>query len=383
MGRRRPAGNVRRLASGRWQARLRDPATGDLVSLGSFSTKRDADQALAIHQADQSRGAWVDPRRGKVLVADYAEHWLSSRPRPLAPRTRELYDGLLVNHILPTFGPVTLGGITTAGVRGWHAGLVAEGSTSAPAKAYRLLRAILATAVEDELLARNPCVIRGAGVEHAPERPVASIADVYAIAHAIEPRFRVLILTAAFSSLRQGELFGLRRRDVDLLHREMKVERQAQTLRGTVIVTPPKSSAGVRTVALPARLISELEHHFAAYVAADRDALVFCGAKGAPLARSNWTRKWHEALKAAGIEGLHFHDLRHTGNTLAAATGASTKELMARMGHASPRAALIYQHATRERDMAIADALDQLIGQAAPPVPSAPVRALPPASERP
>jgi integrase len=317
-----------------------------------------------------------------VLFADYAEQWLSSRPRPLAPRTRELYDGLLVNHILPTFGPVTLGGITTAGVRGWHAGLVAGGSTSAPAKAYRLLRAILATAVEDELLARNPCVIRGAGVEHAPERPVASIADVYAIADAIEPRFRVLILTAAFSSLRQGELFGLRRRDVDLLHREMKVERQAQTLRGTVVMTPPKSRAGVRTVALPARLIPDLEHHLAAYVAADRDALVFCGAKGAPLARSNWTRKWHEALKAAGIEGLHFHDLRHTGNTLAAATGASTKELMARMGHASPRAALIYQHATRERDMAIADALDQLIGRAAPPSPSAPVRALPPAFER-
>jgi integrase len=209
---------------------------------------------------------------------------------------------------------------------------------------------------------------------------VATISDVYAIADAIEPRFRVLILTAAFSSLRQGELFGLRRRDVDLLHREVKVERQAQTLRGAAIMTPPKSRAGVRTVALPARLIPELEHHLSTYVAADRDALVFSGVRGAPLTRNNWTRKWHEALKAADVHGIHFHDLRHTGNTLAAATGASTKELMARMGHASPRAALIYQHATRERDMAIADALDQLIGQAAPASPPAPLRALPPAS---
>ena len=86
--------------------------------------------------------------------------------------------------------------------------------------------------------------------------------------------------------------------------------------------------------------------------------------------RNNWTKKWHQALAATNVESLGFHDLRRTGNTLAAATGASTKELMARMGHASPRAALIYQHATRERDMAIADALDQLIGRAEAPPPS-------------
>lgn len=61
------------------------------------------------------------------------------------------------------------------------------------------------------------------------------------------------------------------------------------------------------------------------------------------------------------MEGFRFHDLRHTGNTLAAASGASTKELMARMGHASPRAALIYQHATRERDDVIARALSEAI----------------------
>ncbi len=72
-------------------------------------------------------------------------------------------------------------------------------------------------------------------------------------------------------------------------------------------------------------------------------------------------------MRAADVDGLRFHDLRHTGNTLAAATGASTRELMTRMGHASPRAALIYQHATDERDRAIAEALSQLIAASAPP----------------
>lgn len=77
--------------------------------------------------------------------------------------------------------------------------------------------------------------------------------------------------------------------------------------------------------------------------------------------RSNFTRRvWQPACQTVGIDGLRFHDLRHTGNTLAAATGASTRELMARMGHASPRAALIYQHATADRDAAIAKALSDL-----------------------
>lgn len=69
------------------------------------------------------------------------------------------------------------------------------------------------------------------------------------------------------------------------------------------------------------------------------------------------------AVRRAGMDGFRFHDLRHTGNTLAAATGASTRELMARMGHSSPQAALRYQHATREREHAIADALSTLIEQ--------------------
>lgn len=89
---------------------------------------------------------------------------------------------------------------------------------------------------------------------------------------------------------------------------------------------------------------------------------VFVGERGGRLRRSNFRKVWVAAVRRAGLaEGLRFHDLRHTGNTLAAATGASTKELMSRVGHASPRAALIYQHATRDRDAAIAAALSDLV----------------------
>jgi integrase len=82
-----------------------------------------------------------------------------------------------------------------------------------------------------------------------------------------------------------------------------------------------------------------------------------------PIWRGNLNKllEWSAAVEKVGQPGLHFHDLRHTGNTLAAQTGASTRDLMARMGHDSPQAAMIYQHATSEADRAIASALNDAV----------------------
>ena len=144
---------------------------------------------------------------------------------------------------------------------------------------------------------------------------------------------------------------------------------------------PPKTDAGRRTITLPAFVVDELADHMFRYVGSEPEAVVFTGPEGAPLRRGNWNGKWNAVRKAVGCDGLRFHDLRHTGNTLAAATGASTKELMARIGHSSARAALHYQHATRERDEAIAAGLDAMArpqasrGQA--PGATKPLRSLP------
>jgi integrase len=117
---------------------------------------------------------------------------------------------------------------------------------------------------------------------------------------------------------------------------------------------------------IPDALVPELVAHLDAFVAADDDARVFTGAKGASIRRHNWWAKWAAATEAVGVTGLRFHDLRHTCNTLTAATGASTRELMHRMGHASAAAALRYQHATRDRDAVIAQALDCIIEKGRP-----------------
>ncbi len=123
---------------------------------------------------------------------------------------------------------------------------------------------------------------------------------------------------------------------------------------------PPKSRAGLRTIAIPARLVARLREHLDTYVGPARHALVFTGPAGAPIRRGNFNKltKWTHTVAALGRPGLHFHDLRHTGNTLAAGSKASTRDLMTRMGHDSMAAALLYQHASREADKAIADYLD-------------------------
>ena len=333
------------------------------------TTKREADAYLAGVRADLGRGRWIDPAAAAVPLRTYAERWLAEHPG-LRPRTRELYESELRLHLLAALGDIAVGELTVAKVRSWRAAMLAAGTPgpSTVAKCYRLLRAILNTAVEDEVIARNPCVLKGAGVERTPERPVVTIAQVYELADAIEPRFRAMVLLAAFGGLRLGELQALTRRRVNLLHGEVEVVEQLHELRGGRVMTgPPKTAAGERKVALPASLKGELERHLDEHAAPGPDGLLFCGRQGQPIRRGNFTVAWDRARRAVGVPHLHFHDLRHTGNTLAAATGASTKELMARMGHASPRAALIYQHALRDRDHAIAQALDDMITATRPP----------------
>ena len=202
----------------------------------------------------------------------------------------------------------------------------------------------------------------GAGIERSAERPVATLAQVWALADEVPTHFRALVLTAAFAGLRFGELAGLTREWVDLTAGTITVRRAlVQRDDGTLQLGPPKSEAGRRTFTIPAALVPELAAHLDRYVEPSADALVFVGAKGARLRCSNWSVLWKKATEQAGVPGLRLHDLRHTCNTLTAATGASTRELMHRMGHASPRAALRYQHATRERDEVIAEALSDLI----------------------
>lgn len=361
MAGKRRFGTVRKRASGRWEARYRGPDGRMRSADRMFDRKSDAERYLTMVEAAVHRDEWVDPRLARVRLIDYAERWIDQRPG-LRPRTEQLYRWTLRKHIAPTLGGVPLANLDTALIREWRAQLLASGaSVSIAAKAYRLLRAILTTAVvEDRILTRNPCRIPGADKEAPGERPVLSLAQVEVLAAAVPSRYQALILVAALGSLRYGEVIALERQDIDLTALSIRVRQQYQEIRGKgMVLGPPKSRAGRRTIAMPGEVMNLLKAHLDRYVADEPNALVFTGPKGAPIRRGNFNDlvRWRQAIATLGIPELHFHDLRHTGNVLAAASKVSTRDLMARMGHDSMAAALIYQHATRDADRAVADHL--------------------------
>jgi len=357
-------GNVRQRASGRWQARYVGPDGLTRTAPHTFENQRQAQRWLTVVESEIIKGTWVPPEAGEVNLGEYAEQWIAERK--LAPRTREAYEDLLRLYIRPHLGNLDLGAVKPQTIRTWRKRLLESGAKEPQAvKAYCVLRAVLNTAIkEDGILRENPCRIKGYDRYHTPERPVATITQVFALADTVPARFHALVIVAALSGLRWGELAALRRSDIDLAQGTIRVPRKLAALRNRMEFGPPKSEAGNRTVALPKAAVSALRPHMLTYVKADQEALVFTGEQGAVLRTGNFRRAagWAAAVAKVGMPtGFTFHDLRHTGNNLAAASGASTRELMHRMGHSSMRAALIYQHATSERDREIADNIDKRI----------------------
>ncbi len=229
-------------------------------------------------------GIVADHRAGAELFGPYAARWVTSRivrGRSLTPATIQGYQALLRRNLLPHLEDTPLRQIRPETVRTWHATITTDNGADQAAKSYRLLRAILNTAVDDEVLVANPCRIRGGGAENAAERPMIPTEMVLDLADAIGPRYRALVLLSGIGALRTGELLGLRRRDVDLLHRRLSVVQQAQEVTGPGrIVVRPKSDAGRREVMLPGLLVEPLEEHLAAYAELGPDGVVFTGPEG-------------------------------------------------------------------------------------------------------
>ncbi|MFE1293339.1 tyrosine-type recombinase/integrase [Streptomyces sp. NPDC058731] len=356
--RRREFGTVRQLPSGRWQARYLGPDGQRHKAPETFESKTEAQDWLNLVRADIERNHWRDPDAGAVNFEKYALLWLEERG--LAPTTVDRYSGLLRLHILPTFGGKDLDEITPPSVRTWRAERLKATGTTTVAKSYRLLKAILQTAVDDDLLRSNPCRIKGAGKEEADERPTATVEQVFDLADAMGPRWRLMVLLGAFASLRPEELAELRRHSVDLDECSLRITHASPELtNGRRVTGDPKSRAGKRTVYLPDFVLPELRRHLRWFAEKEPHGLLFVGEKGAPFRRSTFGRKWRKARRKVGMpDTFRFYDLRHTGNTLAADTGAKLKDLMVRAGQSSERAQLIYQHSTAKHQRRLAQGID-------------------------
>jgi len=344
----------------RWEVRFRAPdgkERSKTLHTEKLAKKYEREQLTAL-----DKGSWIDPRHASETFGDYSKRWMKER-HDLRPRTVELYESLLKIHIRPKFTDLPLGKITPGAVRSWNSALAQRHPVTA-AKAFRLLRQILSTAVADEQIARNPCVVKGAGQESSPERPSISIPEVDALTEAMPVALRVAVLLAAWCQLRAAEIRGLERRDIDLMHGTVRIERTVNHVandEGRIEIGPPKTEAGIRTLTVPPHLLPALKHHLAAHVGTDPSAPLLAGKKGERLSPPVVQKAWNVARISIGRPEIHFHDLRHAGATWLAVSGATTREIMARLGHASPAAALRYQHATADRDTALAGALSAMV----------------------
>lgn len=355
-------GHLRKLKSGRWQARFTYPDGVRKPAPQTFQTKGDAGAWIRGQEADVSRGVWQRGQHAATMATtfeDFAERWLKNRKvkgRALKPRTRAGYRDLLDRFILPEFGNRPMHTIDREDVEKWY-DKTAKDTPTYRAKAYSLLRTILHNAVEDGHLATNPARIRGAGQTERKHiiRP-ATLDELTALTAAMPPRYRLIVQLAAWCDLRFGELTELRRADVDTKEGVLRVRRGVSLVDGEFMVDTPKTAAGVRDVAIPPHLLPLVRSHLLEHTAPGPDGLLFPSKNdpAAHLRQSSLARVFYPARIKAGRPDLRFHDLRHTGAVYAALAGATIAELMARLGHSTPAAAMRYQHVAQGRDTEIA-----------------------------
>jgi len=362
-------GYLRKLPSKRYQASYVGPDVVRHTGPETFAAKLDAEAWLSGEQRRIATETWVAPSLRAALaekaaapttVGEYTTSWLARRD--LKPRTRAHYRSLLDRQILPTFEYAVLAQVTPRQVADWHNKLGASTPTLR-AHAYGLLKAVFNTAIAEDECATNPCRVRGASAtRRAVKVRPASLDELGVLVVAMPERYRVMTLLAAWCALRFGEITELRRRDVDLDAGVLRVRRGVARAGGEVIIGTPKSDAGRRDVSIPPHIVPLLREHLGKSIAGGRDGLLF-PATGDPsrhLAPATLYRVFYRAREAAGRPDLRWHDLRHTGAVLAAQTGASLAELMGRLGHSTPQAAMRYQHAAKGRDAEIAVALSAL-----------------------
>jgi integrase len=191
------------------------------------------------------------------------------------------------------------------------------------------------------------------------QRPMITIAQLNAIADAVGDRWRCLVEMAAWCGLRFGELAALRKDRIDIRSGTVSVVESAAVLAGGVrYVGPPKSDAGRREVAIPPHILPTVINHLERFSEPAPDGLVFVGPRGGVLSSANFGADvWRPAVASVGLKGFTFHGLRGVSATLAARQGATTKELMRRLGHATADMAMRYQRAETDRDRALAKAM--------------------------
>lgn len=355
-------GRVRPLPSKRHQASYIGPDGRLHNAPATFAAKIDAEGWLSAEQRKIELGVWRDPRetpKTVLTVRDYAERWQVESSSRLKPRTRDLYRGYLDRVVLPALGDTPLGELSVNSVRAWFAGLDAFPARNA--NAYSLLRTIMNQALDDELIAVNPCRIKRASVKHRVAEPVAlSAREIQSLAESMTvDRWKALLLVAGFSGLRWGELAALSRSDFVLSAdgNSVTVRRSVTRQAGKFVVGRPKSAAALRTVPLPSGLAPEIAAHLEEFALPGGSGLAFPSLTGDYPHENTVRPHLKRAALVIGYDSFRFHDLRHSAATLFAQAGATLADHMTLMGHTSPAMSARYTHSTAARNKDLVESI--------------------------
>jgi len=350
-----------------WRVRYRGPDGRQRTQ--SFARRHDAEHWLNDEMAKLRKGDWTDPGLARMKFRDWVDAWEATLVH-VRPRTKILNVGVARNYLVPRFGDMRISAITTAHVREMMAEEMVQTdgrlSNSAIRRHVLVMSVIMEAAVADGRIAKNPAK----GVKLPPEdsRDMRFLEpeEVAHLARHIEAHYRPMVLTAAYVGLRWGELTGLAVENIDLDGNRIRVERQIQEVRGQLTFGPPKTKAGIRTVTMPKSLGEILEPHLRS-TPVQASGLAFPGPKAGPLRAPSFRKVWRRACTRAEfdhgpLDGLVFHELRHTAAALAIAQGAHPMAIKERLGHASITTTLDrYGGLFPRLDEAIAEGLDGVL----------------------
>jgi integrase len=348
-----------------WVARYSTPDGSERSR--SFSRKIDADRFLANMEVEKLRGEWADPRLGRTTLNEWSERYWATVTN-LRPSTLARDESYVKNHILPAFGCAPLGSINRLDIQVWVSDLAGRRAPATVHKAHQILSKMLRAAVDSGYLQSNPCErVQLPRIERREMRFLTPT-EVSKLTDSIDGRYRALVLTAAHTGLRIGELLALRGGHVDLLHRQVDVQETLVEVKGKIIINPPKTTAGRRVVQLTRAAATELDHHLSAGQVGPSD-FVFTSPHGGPVRLSLFRRRfWQPAVKRTGLEPLRLHDLRHTAVAFWIFAGASPTEIARRAGHRSVVTVLDrYGHLLPGTEDRVTDELDRLYEEALAP----------------
>lgn len=361
---RRPFGEIETRASGRIRARYVGPDKQKHSRM--FDDETYAGGWLADEKKRIDRDDWTPPKQRAAVthltVNAYAKRELASRE--LAPNYRNECKRYLERFVTKDdLGQMAIRSVAAEDVKAWLAIVKASTGDVMAARVYGFVSSIFTAAVRDYVIPSSPFRITNASkAERQSPITSASASEVAAVVEHLPMEYRAMVLVAAWGGLRSGELRNLRRRDVDWRAGSVRVREQIQNIKGRgKVVRDLKTKAAHRTVFLPAHVVEELRDQLKKRSQWGRDGLVFPSSRGTPISQSQLWRVWDRARREIGRPDLRFHDLRHTAAQMAAKMHATVAELQARLGHATPNAAMLYQHAEADSDKRIAAKLSRAI----------------------